>query len=150
MGIRVHPMTCKIGRLSVIGVFVVVPLAAACGGGDDTAGPVSGIAVGDIQHDQYLYQGKYLGRTVTVSGPVSDVRGSSSFELAGGGYGKDTMLVMTGQPVAVVRGQLVRVTGTVGQYHHSAPSERVPYIQRDLYTRHETEAYLYDATVEPS
>jgi hypothetical protein len=37
----------------------------------------------------------------------------------------------------------------VGQLHASAPSAQIPYIQNDLYARYTTEAYLFDATVEP-
>ncbi|RCW46096.1 hypothetical protein DFQ14_102398 [Halopolyspora algeriensis] len=130
---------------------LAVPLAAACSSGD-TAGPQRGVTVGDIQHKEYFYQGEHLGRTVTVSAAVAEVRGPHAFELSGGDAGDDTLLVMppvTGHPVEVVPGQRVRVTGTVGQLHSSMPSQKVPYVQRGLYSKHTTEAYLYDAAVEP-
>jgi hypothetical protein len=44
---------------------------------------------------------------------------------------------------------MVRVTGTVGQLHTAVPSEWEPYFQEELYARHNTESYLYHATVEP-
>lgn len=146
MEARAGSATRRIGPLSVIAA-VLVPLAAACGG-SGSAGPEGGVSVADIQHEQYFYEGEYLGRTVTVTAAVSDVRGPRSFELSGGGYGEGTLLVVTSEPVEVEKGEVVRVTGTVGQFHISAPSEEVPYIQHDLYSKHETHSYLYDATVE--
>lgn len=107
-------MKRRIGRLTVIGTLVVAPLAAACGGGD-TAGPEGGVTIGDLQQDQDFYQGEYLGRIVTVSAAVSEVRGPRSLELSGGDFGEDTLLVVTAQPVKIAQGQVVRVTGTVGQ-----------------------------------
>lgn len=146
MRVRAEPVKRRIGRLSVIGALVVAPLATACG---DTAGPEGGVTISDLQQDQDFYQGEYLGRTVTVSAAVSEVRGPRSLELSGGDFGDDTLLVVAAQPVKVAQGQVVRVTGTVGQLHSSVPSEKIPYVQKDLYASYKTEAYLYDATVEP-
>jgi hypothetical protein len=42
------------------------------------------------------------------------------------------------------------VTGTVGQLHFSAPSERVPYLQEPLYSKAHTESFIYDAVVQPA
>ena len=134
---------CSIGWLMVIGALAVLPVAAACGGG----GAQRGVTVSDLAQKQYFYQGNQLGRTVTVSAPVSEVDGSRVFKLSGGDS-SDDLLVLTAQPVDVAKDQEVRVTATVGQLHHSAPSERVPYLQRDLYDKHDTETYLYDATVQ--
>lgn len=147
MEVRAESVQRRIGRLAAIGALVVVPLVAGCGGGD-TAGPHRGTTVDDLQQEQYFYQGNHLGRTVTVSAAVSEVRGPQSFELSGGDFGDATLLVVTSRPVEIVRGRTVRVTGTVGQLHHSFPAEKVPYIQRDLYTKYATEAYLYEASVE--
>ena len=133
----------SIGWLVVIGALAVLPVAA-CGGSD---GPQRGVTVSDLAQKQYFYRGNQLGRTVTVSAAVSEVDGSRVFKLSGGDS-SDDLLVLTAQPVDVAKDQEVRVTGTVGQLHHSAPSERVPYLQRDLYDKHDTETYLYDATVQ--
>lgn len=137
------------GWLSVIGTLVVVPLVAACGAGAPTAGPERGVTVSGLEQREYFYQGDYLGRTVTVSAAVADVLGPRLFELSGGNVGDVKLTVVTDRPIAVSKDAVVRVTGTVGQLHLSAPSDRVPYIQRDLYASQETKAYLYHATVEP-
>ncbi|MDR7301442.1 hypothetical protein [Haloactinomyces albus] len=141
-------MTRRVGRLTVLGALVFVPVVAGCGGGD-TAGPQRGVTVEELQQEQYFYQGNYLGRTVTISAAVSEVRGPQSFELSGGDFGDDTLLVVTSRPVEIEEGRVVRVTGTAGQLHYSFPSEQVPYIQRGLYAKYATEAYLYEASVEP-
>ncbi len=133
------------GWLIVIATLVVV--AAACGG-RDTAGDQRAVTVSDLQQKQYFYQGQYLGRVVTVSAAVSGVSGPRVFTLSGGDSGEET-LVVTAQPAGVAMGQLVRVTGTVGQLHRSAPSQGAPYLQADLYPKYETQAYLYAATVQP-
>jgi hypothetical protein len=138
----------RIGRLIVVGALVIVALVPACGRGDDITGPHRAVTIGDLQHKQYFYQGEYLGRRVTVSAAVSDVLGPRVFELSGGDFGDEKLQVVTDAPVEVSKDQVVRVTGTVGQLKLSAPSERVPYIQENLYAKYETKAYLYDATLE--
>ncbi|MFL6148071.1 MAG: hypothetical protein ACJ72I_11355 [Pseudonocardiaceae bacterium] len=150
MGIRTESGTrARIGRLAVIGALVVVPLVAACGSGAGPAGAQRGVTVSDLQHKEYFYQGEYLGRPVTVSAKVSDVLAPRMFELSGGDFGDKKLLVVTDRPVTVSEDEVVRVTGTVGQLHTSIPSEREPYIQEQLYARHDTQSYLYHATVEP-
>jgi hypothetical protein len=133
----------------VIGALVAVPLMAACGNPPSTPGPQRAVTVRDLQREEYFYQGDYLGRTVTVSAKISDVLAPGVFELSGGDFRDTKLLVVTDQPAEVSEDEVVRVTGTVGQLHTSVPSEGVPYIQQDPYTRYETKPYLYQATVEP-
>jgi hypothetical protein len=133
-------------RVIVAGALVVVPLAA-CGGGP-IAQSQRGVTISDLQHKEYFYQGDYLGRTITVSARVDDVLAPRVFELSDDPYRGEKLLVVTDQPAEVSKDEAVRVTGTVGQLHRSMPSEGVPYIQRELYTRHDTDAYLYHATIE--
>lgn len=133
---------------AVTGTLAVMPLAAACGGGD-TAGPERAVSIGDVQQHENFYRGTYLGRTVTVSAMVSELHGARSFELSGGDFGDEKLLVVTDRSTGIEEGQVVRVTGTVGQLHESFPSETHPYVQAGLYAKHSTTAYLYDATVEP-
>ncbi|MFB9386657.1 hypothetical protein ACFFTK_26195 [Pseudonocardia petroleophila] len=114
----------------------------------ETAGPESGVTIEEIQEPQNFYEGEYLGQRVTVSAEVTDVLDPSSFELAGQEYGEDSLLVQTAAPTEVRQGEVVRVVGTVGQYHRFAESEGVPPVQYDMYEEYETEAYLYDATIE--
>ncbi|MHA6783713.1 hypothetical protein ACVGOW_22380 [Pseudonocardia saturnea] len=106
------------------------------------------MTVEDIQEPQNFYEGEYLGQQVTVSAEVTDVLDAGSFELAGQEYGEDSLLVQTAAPTEVLPGQVVRVVGTVGQYHRFAEDEGVPPVQYDMYEEYETEAYLYGATVE--
>jgi hypothetical protein len=136
-----------VDRLIVVVALVVVPLAAACGASAPTTGPERGVTVGDLQHKEYFYQGDFLGQTVTISAKVADVLGPRVFELSGGNVGAQKLTVVTDRPVEVSKNDVVRVTGTVGQLHLSAPSEGVPYIQRELYATPETKPYLYHATV---
>lgn len=142
-------MKRRICRVAVIGALAAVPLVAACGSGAPTAGPQLAVTVGDLQQKDYFYQGRYLGRIVTVSARVGNVLGPRVFELFGGDFRDEKLVVVTDRPVEVSKDEAVRVTGTVGQLHHSAPSEEVPYLQQALYTRYETEPYLYHASVEP-
>ncbi|MBW0093658.1 hypothetical protein I4I73_30640 [Pseudonocardia sp. KRD-184] len=130
-------------------------MAAACaavltGCGDDagTAGPEQGVTVGEVQEAQNFYEGEYLGQRVTVSAEVTDVLDPRHLELAGRDYGEDSLLVRTTGPVDAIQGQVVRVVGTVGQYHLFRENEGPPPVQYDMYEEYETEAYLYDATVE--
>jgi hypothetical protein len=132
--------------LMVVGALVVVTMAAC--GGRPTAQPQRGITISDLQHKQYFYQGDYLGRTITISARVDDVLAPRVFELSDDHYPGEKLLVVTDQPVEVSKDEAIWVTGTVGQLHRSAPSERVPYVQQDLYARHETDSYLYHATIE--
>lgn len=126
----------------------VVPVSLAGCADDGTAGPERGVTVEEIQEPQYFYEGEYLGQEVTVSAAVTQVIGPGSFELAGREYGDDSLLVMTSGPVAVSEGQVVSVTGTVGQYHRLAEGDYAPGTY-DRYEKYETEAYLYDATLRP-
>jgi hypothetical protein len=59
------------------------------------------------------------------------------------------VLVVTDQPVSVHKDEQVTVTGTAGQLHPSASSEKAPYIQTQLYNDFTTSAYLYHARVTP-
>jgi hypothetical protein len=138
-----------VDRLTVVSALAVVALAAGCGASAPTAGPQRGVTVGDLQRKEYFYQGDFLGQTVTVSAKVAEVLGPQVFKLSGGNVGAEKLTVLTDQPVDVSKDEVVRVTGAVGQLHQSAPSEGVPYIQRDLYSTPETKPYLYHATVEP-
>ena len=110
--------------------------------------PPQGLTISDLQHKEYFYQGDYLGRTITVSARVDDVLAPRVFELSDHQHREDKLLVVTDQPVEVAKDAAVRVMGTVGQLHRSVPSEGVPHIQRELYIRHDTDAYLYHATIE--
>lgn len=132
-------------RVIVVGALVVVPLAAC---GSPTTQPQRGVTIRNLQHKSYFYQGDYLARTITVSARVDDVLSPRVFELSDEDYRAEKLLVVTDQPVEVSKDEAVRVTGTVGQLHRTVPSEGVPYIQRELYARQDTDAYLYHATVE--
>lgn len=134
------------GRWMVVGALVVVSLLAACGA--PSTGPQRNITIGDLQRQEYFYQGDYLGRTLTVSATVSDVLAPRVVELSGGDLRDAKLLVVTDQPVDVSEGQAVQVTGTAGQLHSSFPSDHVPYEQEDLYTSYDTKPYLYHGAVE--
>lgn len=138
--------TTRIVTVAVAAALCSVVLGACST--QETAGPESGVTIEEIQEPQNFYEGEYLGEQVTVSAEVTDVLDPSSFELAGREYGEDSLLVQTAAPTEVVQGQVVRVVGTVGQYHRFAEDEGVPPVQYDMYEEYETEAYLYDATAE--
>lgn len=144
-----HPQLRSSTRIGTVGVAAILGAAVlgACAT-QETAGPESGVTVEDIQEPQNFYEGEYLGQQVTVSAEVTDVLDAGSFELAGQEYGEDSLLVQTAAPTEVLPGQVVRVVGTVGQYHRFAENEGVPPVQYDMYEEYETEAYLYGATVE--
>ncbi|MBW0089606.1 hypothetical protein I4I73_02555 [Pseudonocardia sp. KRD-184] len=106
------------------------------------------MTVAEIEEPQNFYEGEYLGRRVEVRAEVTNVLDPRHLELAGQDYGEDSLLVRTAEPTGVVQGQVVRAVGTVGQYHRFLEEEGVPPVQYDMYEEYETEAYLYDATVE--
>jgi hypothetical protein len=139
--------TTPTARLVATAVLAAAVLGA-CGTEDDTAGPEQGVTVEEIQEPQYFYEGEYLGQEVTVSAAVTAVIDPRSFELAGEDYGADSLLVMTSAPAAVQEGQVVRVTGTVGQFHRLSEDDYAPGTY-DRYEKYETEAYLHDATLVP-
>lgn len=133
----------RIGRRRPVtwAVLIVLALVTACGTATSATPTVS-----ELADRQLFYQSNYLGHVVTVRGRVADVRDPRTFDLVGD-EPADLVLVMTDQPVAVQPDQTVLVTGTVGQIHTSAPSEKVPYRQRDLYNAYTTNHYLYHATL---
>jgi len=136
------------------GVVAIAPLilalAVACGD-DSSAGPEAGVTIEDLEENQYFYEGEYLGQTVTVSAAVSEILTEDRIEVNGGEYGDESLLVIMKQPVDVAVGDVIRITGTVGQYHMTMEeAEGVPPVQYDVYEDYESEEYLYDATVEPA
>ncbi|MGH8966374.1 MAG: hypothetical protein ACRDXB_13755 [Actinomycetes bacterium] len=127
---------------------LLLALAVACGE-DVSVGSDAGMTVEEIQEDQYFYEGEYLGQTVTISAAVSQVLAADRIEVNGGSHGDESLLVIARHPLEVALGDMVRITGTVGQYHVTMEAEGVPPVQYDMYEKYETEAYLSDATVEP-
>ncbi|MGW3473586.1 hypothetical protein ACWDKQ_35255 [Saccharopolyspora sp. NPDC000995] len=107
------------------------------------------LSIGDIQQERYFYEGAYLGQQVVVAATVVTVLSPDHFDVI------DTrssakLSVMTTVPVHVTEGQALHVAGTVGQLHHWAVSDGLPYIQDNLYAARTTEAYLYNASVLPA
>lgn len=129
----------------------VATLVAAAGlvgcGRAESSGPEAGVTVNDLLGSEEYFEGDYLGRRVTVSATVSEVLAPRSFELDGVDYGDPSLLVQTPEPVVVEEGQVLRVTGTVGQFHRLSEDDYAPG-SYDLYEDYETEPYLYGATVE--
>lgn len=133
----------------VAGAAAVGALVAGCGGDEQSAGPEQGVTVDEVQENQYFYEGEYLGQVVTVSGAVTETISDRTFEIDGEDYGEDSLLVITAEPVAVAEGDVLRITGTVGQYHRVMESEEPIYNQSERYEKYETEAVLHDASVQP-
>jgi hypothetical protein len=111
------------------------------------AGPPAQPSVSDLAARQFFYAGDYLGKVLTVPGRVAEVYGPTVFSLEG--RKPASVLVVTDQPVSVHNDEQVTVTGTAGQLHPSASSEKAPYIQTHLYNDFTTSAYLYHARVTP-
>jgi len=111
------------------------------------AGPRSAPSVSDLAARQFFYAGDYLGKVCAVPGRVGEVYGPTVFTLEG--RKPASVLVVTDRPVSVQKGEEVTVTGTAGQLHPSASSEKAPYVQRDLYNDFTTSAYLYHAWIAP-
>jgi hypothetical protein len=133
----------------VAGTAVAVVALVGCGDDDRGAGPERGVTVDEVQEDQYFYEGEYLGQVVTVSGAVTEVISDRTFEIDGEDYGEDSLLVITAEPVTVAVGDVLRITGTVGQYHRVMESETPIYNESERYEKYETEAVLHDASVQP-
>jgi hypothetical protein len=137
-------------RLSAIWVVLVTMLLlAACGGAKAGGRPLPPeLSLRELQQSQPFYQGEYLGRRVAVTGKVAEMHEPRWLEVSSD-TGGEKLTVLTLRPVTGLVGDAVRVTGNVGQLHHVSPSDRVPYLQEDLYSQATTQAYLYDAVVEP-
>jgi len=136
-------------RLSLLVVATSAAVLAGCGSADDadgSAGPERGASVEEIVEPDNFYEGEYLGRQVSVSAAVTAVIDARSIELGGAEFGEDSLLVMTTEPVTAKVGEVVRATGTVGQFHRLAENDYAPGTY-DRYEEYETEAYLYAATV---
>ncbi len=145
-----RPMARRAGLAAAAALTTALTaVLAGCRAEEQSAGPERGVDVEEIQEPQYFYEGEYLGQEVTVSATVTDVIDPGSFELAGESYGEDSLLVQTAAPTLVEVGQVVQVTGTVGQFHRLAEDDYAPGTY-DRYEKYETEAYLYDATVQPA
>lgn len=125
-------------------VTVLALVVAGCGG---QSGPELGVA--DLQQQQYFYEGRDLGQRFVVRARVAEVHSPDHFELADA-ESSARLPVVARHPVHVVAGEPVRVVATVGQLRHWTPSEQLPYIQDDLYSKRQTETYLYDADVLPA
>lgn len=138
----------RVGRTALATAGAAALLILAGCGAQDTAGPEIGVTAQDVQEPENFYEGDYLGQRVTVSAAVAEVIDADSIELAAQGYGDDSLLVRSTEPVDAAVGDVVRVTGTVGQYQTFLEEEGVPPVQYDMYEEYETEAYLYDAVVE--
>lgn len=135
-------------RILLLTALVVPAVALLAGCADPvTTGPERGVTVNDIQESENYFEGDYLGRQVTVSATITEVLGPRSIELDGAGYGDDSLLVQTPQPMVVEEGQAVAVSGTVGQFHRLSEADYAPG-SYDLYEEYETEAYIYGASVE--
>lgn len=79
----------------------------------------------------------------------SEVLGETTLEVNGADYVEDSLLVVTSAPVEAGVGDVLRITGTVGQFPRVTEGEAPIYNQSpELYEEYETEAYLHDATVE--
>lgn len=139
-----RPVSRRAGLVAA-GALAAAAMLGGCAAGDGDAGPE---LIEEIQEPQHFYEGDYLGQEVTVSAVVTEVLGPRNFELAGRDYGEDSLLVQTPDPVQVEQGQRVRVTGTVGQFHLLSEDDYAPG-SYDRYEKYETEAYVYDAVVEP-
>ena len=120
----------------------VLAVATGCGSAPAADGVVT---VEQLREPQPFYEGPYLGSRVVVTGRVAERPAPDQLALSGMG---GTLTVLATGPVTVQPGQVVRVTGTVGQLHTLVPAEQAPYIQSSLYDEASTDPYLFDATVE--
>lgn len=133
---------------TVAALAVAAPLIGlASGCGEDPTG--RGVTIEELEEPQYFHEGEYLGQTVTITAPVSAVLADDRIEVDGAHNGDDSLLVVTENPIDVAVGDLVRITGTVGQYHVTMKAEGVPPVPYDQYEKYETEPFLHDARVEP-
>lgn len=130
------------------GFAIVLGAVFVAGCGQEAPGSPDGeVPLSRLQAKQHFHEGSYLGRPVTVHGTVREVRNERTFKLAGANPDNESVQVVTDRPVRVAAGQVVRVRATVGQLHRSAPSDKEPYIQQDLYDERATAPYLYHAAL---
>ncbi|MGQ0574202.1 MAG: hypothetical protein ACT4RN_08350 [Pseudonocardia sp.] len=136
----------RVGRTLVACAFAAAVFGGCGAPADGSAGPDRGATVEEIVEPDNFYEGEYLGRQVTVTASVTAVIDPRSIEIGGAEFGEDSLLVMTTEPVAAQVGDVVRASGTVGQFHRLAEDDYAP-VTYDRYEEYETEAYLYGATV---
>ena len=95
---------------------------------NESAGPERGTDVGDITGAEAQLGGssffddppRYFGKTVTISGSVSDVLGPTAFRIAGEDAGGEAVLVVSNERLSVKENDLVRITGTVKLFDRRA------------------------------
>lgn len=107
------------GRAKVIAALAaaVLPLSLTACGDDDTAGPETGTDVEDItEDDQYFDGDQFVGEEVTVSAEVEEVLNQQSFVLDGGGWGDESLLVVSADTMKLQEDDVVQVTGTVREF----------------------------------
>lgn len=123
---------------------------AACD--EDSAGPETGADVEDVtEDDNYFGTDEHLGETVTVSAEVTDVISPTSFELAGDDWGDESLLVTSATEVQNLNeGDVVQVTGEVGQFIYGDYSEEYGLADVGMYEPYEEEEFLAATSVDTS
>lgn len=131
---------------------------AGCGG--DTAGPETGVSVGEIQNDQEPDEAadndvrSFVGQNVTVSAEVTEIITAGAFTIGGGGFfGGESLLVIhpPGLPEAQ-EGDPVQVTGTVRQaFELPAVEQEFGFDFNDeLFVDYDAEPYIAATAVDPT
>jgi hypothetical protein len=135
-------------RCVVTGLLAAALPLGACGD-DENAGTatepaVTATADPDISGpaDNYFTLPAYIGRTVTVQGPVIRIIGPTSFVMDASRYGEDALLVISAPAVDAEAGKQVQVTGVIQPFEYEDVTKQYGLGEDFLYTEFEEEEIL--------
>lgn len=136
-------------RARVLSAAFAAPLlvltgAVACG--DEAEEPT----VEEITDVNYFGDtDEFVGDTVTLEAEVTEVLSPQSFELGGQDWGDESLLVTSAEPVDVQQGNMVEVTGTVGEaFIYADYVTEYDLVDPAVYTVFENEKFLVATNVD--
>lgn len=135
-------------RRRIVAAGLLACLGAGACSGEGTRGSETGADVDDLTTG-YFDDSKYLGEQVTVSAEVTRVLSARSFELAGDGYGDDSLLVVSaGSSEVIEKGNVAKVTGTVEEFSYDAFAKEYGLVDEPIYDSYSKERLLVASSID--
>lgn len=142
----------RVGRVgirnaAVVGALALLPFAAVGCAEDTTDEDTATVAEDDAQHE-YFGSDQFVGDDVVVSAVVTDVLGDKAFVLDGSEYGDESLLVLSADLDGVRVGDVVRLTGIVGEFVHADYREEYGLFDEGVYDLFVDEEFLLAQSVQ--
>ncbi|WP_188197792.1 hypothetical protein [Nonomuraea sp. SYSU D8015] len=142
----IAPVRDRFQRAACIVMLVgVCPALPSCAP-DDTTGPPSDASTTEPAKD-YFQGDKYLNETVTVTATVTKVFTPTSFELAAGQYGDNSLLVLSARSNTISKGDVVQVTGRVQEFSYDSYHDQYDLGDARMYNPYPKENVLIAQSV---